>query len=134
MALIFFSIFYTSGKVLARDNNTPSVPVNSTNTFKVVDVKSIISALPKGDRWIKHVNEDLLKFWNMKTAIGDPVGNFPTYRCNDGSLYSKENPCPELKNADPGIVKLDREYTRAKSRQVYAYGIAFHLTGLRLLS
>ncbi|MFM9157915.1 MAG: hypothetical protein ACKOPK_08335, partial [Dolichospermum sp.] len=31
----------------------------------------------------------------------------------------------------PGIVKLDREYVRAKSRQVFAYGVAYNLTGNR---
>jgi len=105
------------------------VPVNPVNRFEVVDVEAIIETLPKGDRWIRHVKEDLLKFWGMESALGTPLGNFPTYRCNDGSLYQPETPCPELKNADPGIVKLDREYTRAKSRQVFAYGIAYHLTG-----
>jgi mannose/cellobiose epimerase-like protein (N-acyl-D-glucosamine 2-epimerase family) len=107
----------------------PAIPVNPGNTFEVVDVQSIISNLPKGERWIVHLNNDLLKFWDMKTALGDPLGDFPTYRCNDGSLYNSERPCLELKNADPGIVKLDREYTRAKSRQVFAYGISYHLTG-----
>jgi mannose/cellobiose epimerase-like protein (N-acyl-D-glucosamine 2-epimerase family) len=105
------------------------VPVNPDNRFAIVDVEAIIEALPKGDRWIRHVREDLLKFWGMESALGSPLGNFPTYRCNDGSLYRPKAPCPELKNADPGIVKLDRDYTRAKSRQVFAYGIAYHLTG-----
>lgn len=107
----------------------PAVPVNPGNTFEVVDVQSIIRNLPKGERWIEHLNNDLLKFWDMKTALGDPPGDFPTYRCNDGSLYNPEHACQELKNADQGIVKLDREYTRAKSRQVFAYGISYHLTG-----
>jgi mannose/cellobiose epimerase-like protein (N-acyl-D-glucosamine 2-epimerase family) len=107
----------------------PTVPVGHSDTFEIVDVQSIIKALPPGDRWIRHVKEDLLKFWDMPTALGQPLGNFPTYRCNDGALYDAARPCPELKNADPSIVKLDRDYTRAKSRQVFAYGIAYHLTG-----
>jgi mannose/cellobiose epimerase-like protein (N-acyl-D-glucosamine 2-epimerase family) len=113
----------------ANDVRSLQVPVNADSRFKVVDVDAIITALPKGDRWLRHVREDLLRFWDMESAIGDPVGDFPTYRCNDGSLYRPQTPCPELKNADPGIVKLEREYTRAKSRQVFAYGIAYHLTG-----
>lgn len=111
------------------ETKSASVPVNGSTPFEVVDVESIIKALPKGERWIEHLKNDLLKFWDTKAALGNPVGNFPTYRCNDGSLYNVKTPCPELKNADPGIVKLDREYIRAKSRQVFAYGITYHLTG-----
>lgn len=105
------------------------VPVNPSNSFTIVDVEAIVKRIPQGERWISHMEDDLLKFWDMKTALGDPLGDFPTYRCNNGSLYKAKAPCPELKNADPGIVQLDREYTRAKSRQVFAYGIAYHLTG-----
>ena len=94
-----------------------------------VDIEQLLKELPTGDRWIAHLKEDLLPFWEMETALGQPVGNFPTYRCNDGSLYNPNRPCPELQFPAPGIVWLDRDYVRAKSRQVYAYGIAFHLTG-----
>lgn len=110
-------------------HQTASIPVSQENSFEVVDVQAIVQALPAADRWLAHLNDDLLKFWDMKTALGNPIGDFPTYRCNDGSSYDENNPCPELKNADGGIVKLDREYTRAKSRQVFAYGISYNLTG-----
>lgn len=113
----------------SAENLAPSVPVNPDNTFEVVNVRAILDRLPPGERWVRHVKEDLLKFWDRKSALGKPLGDFPTYRCNDGSLFDAKAPCPELKNADRGIVKLDREYTRAKSRQVFAYGIAFHMTG-----
>jgi mannose/cellobiose epimerase-like protein (N-acyl-D-glucosamine 2-epimerase family) len=114
---------------MGNNNHASLIPVNPTNTFTAVDVESIISALPKGDRWIKHVNEDLLKFWDMQEALGDPVGNFPTYRCNDGSLFNPRSPCAELENDLYDLVKLDRDYTRAKSRQIFGYGISYHLTG-----
>lgn len=117
-------IFAVSSNIYAS-----TVPVNPENKFNVVNVQKIVSNLPQGERWITHLKEDLLKFWDQETALGTPLGNFPTYRCNDGSLYQPSAPCPELKNADPGIVKLDRDYVRAKSRQVFAYGIAYHLTG-----
>ncbi|MFN7660313.1 MAG: hypothetical protein ACK5P3_19675, partial [Dolichospermum sp.] len=96
----------------------------------VNNIGLIINAVPKGDRWLKHLNEDLLPFWTQNTALGEN-GNFPTYRCNDGSLYSPAEPCIELAEPIPGIVKLDREYVRAKSRQVFAYGVAYNLTGNR---
>ena len=97
-----------------------------------VDITAILDSLPDGQRWIKHLNEDLLPFWTMKEALGSPIGNFPTYRCNDGSLYDPAKPCPELSDPDPNIksiIKLDRDYVRMKARQVFAYGVAFHMTG-----
>ena len=96
--------------------------------YPVNNIGLIINAVPKGDRWLQHLNKDLLPFWTKYTALGEN-GNFPTYRCNDGSLYSKAKPCIELAEPIPGIVKLDREYVRAKSRQVFAYGVAYNLTG-----
>lgn len=136
VAAILFSVLLTLS-ISACVQSVPTqssleevlVPVNRENRFEIVDVESVIAALPNGDRWIQHVVEDLLRFWALDTALGKPLGNFPTYRCNDGSLYDSEAPCAELKYADSGIVKLDRDYTRAKSRQVFAYGIAYHLTG-----
>ena len=130
VSLVSFTV-PACAKMSASENGTRGVqiPVNPANRFEVVDVQAIIQALPDGDRWIRHVKEDLLKFWAMESALGTPLGNFPTYRCNDGTPYRPKAPCPELKKADPSIVKLDRDYTRAKSRQTFAYGIAYHLTG-----
>ncbi len=93
------------------------------------NVDAILRALPDGSRWLQHLEQDLLPFWMMPTAYGQPVGAFPTYRCNDGSLYDKTKPCPELRAPIPGIVDLSREYMRAHGRQVFAYGVAFHMTG-----
>jgi mannose/cellobiose epimerase-like protein (N-acyl-D-glucosamine 2-epimerase family) len=87
-------------------------------------------ALPPASRWIGHNRDELMKYWSLPEALGDPVGNFPTTRCNDGRLYDpKANPCPEIKNnaslastyADQSVVAL--------SRAIYGYGVAFHLTG-----
>lgn len=55
-----------------------------------------------------------------KDALGSPVGNFPTYRCNDGSISK----CNELNDVD-----IQSDYLRTKSRQLYAYCVAYHLTG-----
>ncbi len=93
------------------------------------DVETIIKSVPTGQRWKEHLQEELLPFWTMDTALGTPEGNFPTYRCNDGSLYDAANPCIELKEPINYIVKLDRDYVRAKSRQVFAYGVAYNMTG-----
>jgi hypothetical protein len=64
----------------------------------------------------------------MPSALGEN-GDFPTYRCNDGSNVNWNKPCPELKDPVDGIVWPDREFVRSKARQTYAYGIAYHMTG-----
>jgi mannose/cellobiose epimerase-like protein (N-acyl-D-glucosamine 2-epimerase family) len=93
------------------------------------DIDKIIRDLPTGERWLRHLHEDLLPFWVMPEALGEPLGNFPTYRNNDGTLVDPKHPGPDFQNVIPGIVWLDRDYVRSKSRQCFAYGIAFHLTG-----
>src|SRR5262249_18794777 len=65
-----------------------------------VDLADVLE-LPDGERWIRHLVEDLLPFWANADALGKPVGNFPTYRCNDGSLFDLKAPCPELADPDP---------------------------------
>lgn len=66
----------------------------------------------------------------MDSASGSPVGDFPTYRCNDGTLFNAESPCKELKDSDAWIKdNLEKEFLRMKSRQTYLYGVAYHMTG-----
>jgi mannose/cellobiose epimerase-like protein (N-acyl-D-glucosamine 2-epimerase family) len=88
------------------------------------------SELPSLDRWRSHVTDEILPFWDTPAALGTPVGNFPTYRCNDGTLPRPEALCPELAHP-PGWMAgdLDKDFTRMKSRQTFLYGIAFHITG-----
>lgn len=107
---------------------------SSESQYATNDIEAIIADVPNGYRWLEHLEEDLLPFWDMETAFGDPVGDYPTYRCNDGSLYeplseNAKSSCPELAYPINGIVKPEREYFRAKSRQIFAYGVAYHLTG-----
>lgn len=81
--------------------------------------------------WIHQVDSVMMPFWMMDEALGNPVGNFPNYRCNDGTLGD----CDELRleNLHPIILtqsdSLKRDFLRMKSRQIYAYCVAFHLTG-----
>jgi mannose/cellobiose epimerase-like protein (N-acyl-D-glucosamine 2-epimerase family) len=90
----------------------------------------ISDEFPFGKRWLDHLKQDLLPFWTMKSASGNPLGNFPTFRCNDGSLLNPINPCTELKDAEPWIREnLNKEFVVSKSRQTYVYGVAYHLTG-----
>src|SRR5512138_1919980 len=83
-------------------------------------------APPDGSWWIGHFVRDLLPFWSTPSALGDPVGVFPSTRCNDGSLIVYSKPCPEVNN--PYLLTRSR-YLVPLSRQVYGYGVAFHLTG-----
>ena len=76
------------------------------------------------DRWLRHMNDELLPFWSHPDAFGDPVGLFPTSRCNDGALPAVGPECPDGKSS-----VSNRTYMFPLSRQVFAYGAAFHLTG-----
>ncbi|MBC7974178.1 MAG: N-acylglucosamine 2-epimerase, partial [Myxococcales bacterium] len=88
------------------------------------------SALPSLERWRHHVVDEILPFWVTPDALGTPVGNFPTFRCNDGTAFHPEAPCPELTELPAWIAsEIGRDYTRMKSRQTYLYGVAFHITG-----
>lgn len=88
--------------------------------------------LPDLDRWRRHLTEELMPYWTTPDALGTPVGNFPTFRCPDGSAYRATAPAPCL---DPAKVpawiaaELPRDYTRMKSRQTFTYGVAYHVTG-----
>ncbi|MEM9492733.1 MAG: hypothetical protein AAGC55_26530, partial [Myxococcota bacterium] len=86
--------------------------------------------LPEVQRWYRHLTDELLPFWSMPDALGQPLGNFPTFRCNDGSAYRSAAPCAELGDA-PGWIsdELGTEYTRMKSRQTFVYGVGYHVTG-----
>ncbi|WP_375749191.1 AGE family epimerase/isomerase [Vibrio sp. HN007] len=86
--------------------------------------------LPSSQQWLKHVEQGLMPYWMMESAQGHPIGNFPTFRCDDGTVLDVTDICPEL-NADWISPNFGREYTRMKSRQTYAYGVIYHLTGNR---
>ena len=79
---------------------------------------------------MNHLSRDLAPFWLKPEALGSPVGAFPTFRCDDGSLVQPDLPCGELLVAGPWVSsQLGKEFTRMRSRQVFFYGVAFHLTG-----
>ncbi|HJW43142.1 MAG TPA: hypothetical protein VJ463_01720 [Geothrix sp.] len=86
--------------------------------------------LPTGERWLQHFREDLLPYWDLPDAWGNPRGDFPTFRGMDGKAVDWAKPSEEFLKA-PGWIKenFGREYVRMKSRQTYFYGVAYHLTG-----
>jgi hypothetical protein len=85
--------------------------------------------LPPGTRWLDHLNKGLLPFWTTESAFGNPVGAFPSTRCDDTTLYNERKPRPEIQR-NPSISPKQRHLV-ALSRQTYGYGVAFHLTGKR---
>jgi mannose/cellobiose epimerase-like protein (N-acyl-D-glucosamine 2-epimerase family) len=88
------------------------------------------AALPTLERWRTHLADELMPYWTTPDALGTPIGNFPTLRCPDGTAYRAAAPC--LAAADlPAWLRpeLGRDHARMKSRQTYAYGVAFHVTG-----
>lgn len=85
--------------------------------------------LPSGTRWLDHLNNELIPFWTTESAFGNPIGAFPSIRCDDRTLYNEQKPCPEIGH-DPSLTHW--RYLVALSRQSYGYGVAFHLTGNRV--
>lgn len=85
--------------------------------------------------WKYQVDSLLMPFWMTSEAFGQPVGNFPTYRSSEGLVMDKTkinfNKLSEIENFlfVGGTDSLQRDFLRMKSRQTYAYGVAYHLTG-----
>ena len=91
--------------------------------------------LPEASRWIDHLNQDLLPFWSHPEGLGDPLGNFSTFRYDNGKPVDPLAPLlePYLTLANQGQTwitdNLNKNYVRMISRQTYAFGVAFHMTG-----
>jgi mannose/cellobiose epimerase-like protein (N-acyl-D-glucosamine 2-epimerase family) len=100
------------------------------------NINKLIADSTEPEVWLNHLNNDLLKFWDRDeatTLIGDL---FPTYRTNSGEVLpaDKKDWPPEFKAAaeapdTAGLIDPNYNYIRAHSRQVYAYGFAYHMTG-----
>lgn len=100
------------------------------------DIKKLIKEHFEPQKWIDHLNNDLMKFWNTPEAKTIQKGLFVTHRSNEGKLIDDDcNKYPEeIKAAlaseeTKGLIDLDYNYVRAHSRQTYAYGIAYNMTG-----
>lgn len=94
------------------------------------DKEAALAGLPAPADWVQAFKRDILPFWETPVALGDPVGSFPTFRCNDGSLANPQAPCAEFSAAPDWIRSaVGRQYTRMISRQIYLYSVAYHLTG-----
>lgn len=103
-----------------------------------------------GNRWLDHLEHDLMKFWSKPEVREMRHGLYRSFLTDDGKplpgLSDADQWPPELRRA---IVKTpdggysaeagsllegpdknaDKNFVRAHSRQVFAYGIAYHMTG-----
>lgn len=82
---------------------------------------------PLPEEWVAHLQNDLLPFYSVPAALGDPIGEFPSTRCDDGSLLDFKKPCAPI--AGNSYLMTPNWYLVPMSRQVYGYGVAFHMTG-----
>ena len=102
--------------------------------IKYYNIEELINAHPEPEIWKDHIENDLMKFWRSEDAREIKNGLFPTYRSNKGESIDKDNLPDEIKAAladenVKGLIDLDHNYVRAHSRQTFAYGIAYNVTG-----
>ncbi|MEM1024589.1 MAG: AGE family epimerase/isomerase [Myxococcota bacterium] len=84
------------------------------DTYSFVEAPQL-DTLPSSlqvDTWKSHLVDDLMPYWLMEYARGEPVGNFPTYRNMRGEPTANSARRP-----------------RMLSRQTYAYAMGYALTG-----
>lgn len=113
--------------LLASCGGAPPPPLGVTTSERASRIGA--DEIPSIVRWREHLVSELLPYWMAPAAQGSPVGNFPTFRCNDGSVLRADAPCPELSGHGWIVSELGRDYTRMKSRQAFVYGVAYHITG-----
>lgn len=117
--------------------NLPSQPVGASPApQRTDDLKALIQNAVEPRVWKDHLTRDLMKFWDCPAATDLTSGLFPTYRTNTGAPLPKDQADwpEEFRKAltDPvtvGLIQPEYNFVRAHSRQTYAYGIAFHMTG-----
>lgn len=83
---------------------------------------------PRGKDWLEHVENDLNPWWNQPPAYGDPIGDYPSYRCDNGDVIDLDNLCYPYNSTNAENYVQDKLIV-SQSRQIYTYGAAYHLTG-----
>lgn len=127
---ILLIVLMTGNLLAACTGATATVPASSGTLVPTLTTAppTATPTFPTGDRWLIHLTNELLPYWTMPSALGDPLGAFPSTRCNDGSLVVPSHPCPEVKSNN-WLMNNQPYFVVALSRQTYGYGVAFQLTG-----
>jgi hypothetical protein len=92
----------TLGPAASMSNQGPAVAAAGT-----------VPEVLRGDTWLRHHREDLMPYWDMPEALGEPLGNFPSFRGRDGELLPQST---------------ERRLSTL-ARQAYGYSHAFLMTG-----
>lgn len=91
--------------------------------------------LSNEEDWIYQVDSLIMPYWMMDEAFGVPSGNYNTFRASDGSVIQPDSydysQIPEYMRdyIITGTDSLQRRFVRMNCRQIYAYCIAFHVSG-----
>ena len=80
-----------------------------------------IEPVLSGDTWLQHHRDELMPYWLVPDALGDPLGNFPSFRGTDGELIRSPDGALDPSFSIRGASTL--------GRGVYGYSLAFMLTG-----
>lgn len=112
MLLLVVLIFTACGNNIEKKESQNLSKLETEKVYKIKNYDVFSS-----NTWMKHLEEDIMPFWTSKDAIGDPMGKFISYRLKNGELYNYK-----------GIEDNDI-YPRMMGRQIYAYSMAFFLTG-----
>lgn len=125
-----------------REQKQPTYEVLAPLTVQKIDVYDVAKLVsdPHNDPaiWLNHLENDLMKFWKDKTETEGESVFFSTFRSNKGDFIpeSMDNWPDEYKEAMQtsdlkGLVEdaTKYNYIRAHSRQTFAYGIAYNMTG-----
>ena len=119
---------FTLSVIIRREGDT-RVYTPELSSFETPPAATI-KDLPSAARWISHIKNELMPYWFAPDALGAPIGNFPTYLCQDATKLKETTPkCANVEFNDIFSENLNRQYVRVISRQVFAYGVMFHVTG-----
>ena len=83
-ARLVFSIVLASCATapLSNDYRSRMQSITASTVFDA-PVQPDLALLPTGREWVTHIRQDLLPYWTTPVALGNPIGNFPTFRAND---------------------------------------------------
>lgn len=114
LAIVSFAGASACGTDEPTGGDAPLEIDSGDDTYADQEPKSVdtMPASLQPQTWLDHLRDDLMPYWMMSDAHGDPVGNFPTFRDMRGRPASTSTRHP-----------------RMLSRQTYAYAMGYALTG-----